>query len=103
MRLAKALRERTRAALKRGHTGAIPLLGCTLPNLKKYIENQFTEGMCWETWGKNWHLDHVKPLASFDLADSDQLREACHHTNLQPLLIEVHKLKTTKERQMRAS
>jgi hypothetical protein len=31
------------------------------------------------------HLDHIRPLKSFDLSDSGQLADACHFSNLQPL------------------
>ena len=35
---------------------------------------------------KNIELDHIRPLPSFDLTDSDQLKEAVHFSNIQPLL-----------------
>jgi len=42
--------------------------------------------MTWDNWTLDgWHIDHIKPLASFDLTDRKQLLEACHYTNLQPL------------------
>lgn len=44
--------------------------------------------MSWSNWEKGdemWHIDHIRPLDSFDLGDFSQLKEACHYTNLQPL------------------
>jgi hypothetical protein len=53
-----------------------------------YLESLFSSGMSWENWGSGpdkWHIDHKRPLASFDLTDRDQVLIACHYTNLQPL------------------
>ena len=60
------------------------MLGCTYCEFKAYIEAQFSEGMSWENYGE-WHLDHIRPLASFDLTAKAEQAKACHHTNLQPL------------------
>lgn len=61
-------------------------LGCSIEELKKYLESKFSNGMTWENYGKRgWHIDHIKPLISFDLTDRKQFLEACHYTNLQPL------------------
>ena len=61
-------------------------LGCTIEELKIHIENQFVEGMTWDNWKKDgWHIDHIRPLNSFDLTDPTQFKEAIHYTNLQPL------------------
>lgn len=43
--------------------------------------------MSWDNYGK-WHIDHIKPLADFDLSDPKQFKEACHYSNLQPLWAE---------------
>lgn len=80
------IRSRIGAALrgKCKSGSAIALLGCTVEEAKRHIEAQFLHGMSWKNWGE-WHVDHIKPLASFDLGDLDQLARACHFTNLQPL------------------
>lgn len=62
----------------------IELIGCSYNFLRKHIESQFKEGMSWNN-GKSFDIDHIKPLASFDLTDPEQLKAACHWTNLQPL------------------
>ena len=49
-----------------------------------WLEARFTPGMTWDNYGE-WHIDHVRPLASFDLTDVEQCKAACHYSNLQPL------------------
>ena len=87
-RLACRLRNRLcdvfRGKYKSG--SAVKDLGCTVNELKVYLESKFQTGMSWDNYGYyGWHIDHIKPLASFDLSDRKQLLEACHYTNLQPL------------------
>lgn len=40
--------------------------------------------MTWENFGE-WHIDHIVPLSKFNLTDYEQLKIACHFSNLQPL------------------
>jgi hypothetical protein len=87
-KLTKSLRKRLYMAIKdNAKSGsAIRDLGCTIPELKKYLENQFTTGMTWENWTmKGWWIDHKVPLANFDLTDREQFLKAVHYTNLQPM------------------
>jgi len=58
--------------------------GCSIAFLVKHIEKQFKDGMNWENRDK-WHIDHIRPCASFDLTDTKQQLECFHYTNLQPL------------------
>ena len=72
-------------------------LGCSLEYLLQYLESQFDDLMTWGQYGRDgWHIDHVRPLASFNLLDPDQRRVACHVTNLQPLWSEVNLSKGSK-------
>jgi len=63
---------------------AVSDLGCSVKYFMEHMENKFLDGMSWENHGE-WHIDHIAPLASFDLSISDELKSACHYTNLQPL------------------
>lgn len=65
---------------------ALELIGCSKTELINYLESQFSEGMTWENWSLNgWHIDHIRPISSFDLSDPAQVKECFHYTNLQPL------------------
>lgn len=63
-----------------------PLIGCSISELKGYLENLFSDGMSWDNRGMyGWHIDHVKPCASFDLTNEEEVKKCFHYTNLQPL------------------
>jgi len=96
-RLAVALRKRLNMAIRRGYkTGsAVSDLGCTIGELKSRFETMFAHGMTWENYG-DWHIDHIVPLAAFDLTERQQLLQACHYTNLQPLWREANLHKGSK-------
>jgi len=62
------------------------LIGCTVEELRHHLEAQFADGMSWDNYGRDgWHIDHIRPCASFDLTDPEQQRQCFHYTNLQPL------------------
>lgn len=85
-KLVLAIRSRFRSAFARGckKGSAVKMLGCTMTELRAHLEAKFHPGMTWENYGE-WHIDHIRPLASFDLGDPEQAKVACHYTNLQPL------------------
>jgi hypothetical protein len=60
------------------------IIGCSPEELKKYIENLFTENMTWDNHGLfGWHIDHKIPLSS--ATTEEEIYKLCHYTNLQPL------------------
>lgn len=89
--ISQRLRRRFNCALrvclgggKNKKTSVLNLLGCSMDELLVHLESQFTEGMNWNNRDK-WHVDHIKPCASFDLTDFEQQKLCFHYTNLQPL------------------
>lgn len=87
-RATRSLRSRIRSFF-RGRTksvSAMVLLGTTPVKLRARLEAQFKPGMSWDNYGYyGWHIDHIKPCASFDLSDPEQQKQCFHYTNLQPL------------------
>ena len=79
-RISNVLRGKGKKAEK-----SITLLGCSVAWLLAHLEKQFTPGMSWDNYGSGWHIDHIRPCASFDLSATDQQKQCFHYTNLQPL------------------
>lgn len=88
-KLAKNLRSRVRDAFKgrvKKTKSAQQLLGCSIKQLKKYLEASFKEGMSWDNYGYyGWHIDHHLPCVSFNLEDIEEQKKCFHYTNLKPL------------------
>jgi hypothetical protein len=83
-------RARINAALNskglRKRKGKLAFLGCSLEDFKKYLESKFKSGMNWSNYKwDGWHVDHIKPIASFDLTNEEDFKKCFHYTNLQPL------------------
>lgn len=87
-KLTMVLRNRVRSALRsqgaRKHRKTLRLLGCDTGHLKRHLESLWQPGMCWENYGE-WHIDHKRPCASFDLLDPAEQCKCFHWSNLQPL------------------
>jgi hypothetical protein len=84
--LLQRIRSRMGAVLrgKARERSTLRLIGCSLPELKAHLEGQFKTGMAWSNYGE-WHVDHVRPCASFDFSDPTSLSLCFHYTNLQPM------------------
>jgi hypothetical protein len=85
---AKNIRKRLKKFLKPGtRLGSFSyMIGCTIEELIKHLESLFEPGMTWDNYGiDGWHIDHIKPLAAFDVTDKSTWTEINHHTNLRPM------------------
>lgn len=103
--LASRIRDHTTGLLRNPakHKGILVLLCCSIEELRTHLENKFYpnpetgEAMSWDNRGfYGWHIDHIVPLSYFDLDDPEQLKRACHYTNLQPLWAKDNLVKSNK-------
>jgi hypothetical protein len=88
-RLRITLGNRLNEVLKKSKTyktsNIIELLGCTLNEVKLYLEKQFKPEMTWKNHGKIWEVDHIKSCSKFDLTKIENQQKCFHFTNLKPL------------------
>ncbi len=86
-RIARSLRTRAYTVMKGVKKSApmLRLMGGSFEEVRARLESQFRASMTWENYGVVWHIDHIRPCASFDLTQPDQQRECFHFSNLQPL------------------
>jgi hypothetical protein len=89
-KLSLLLRNRVNSAIKRGSKAGSGVrdLGCSVEELKSHLESKFQSGMTWENWGtgkRKWNIDHIMPLAAFNLANRQHVLLACHYMNLRPM------------------
>lgn len=64
--------------------GTIRALGYTAEEFRLHIERQFLRGMSWGNRSE-WHIDHIIPLAAFDLSSEAERKAANALTNLRPV------------------
>jgi len=99
-KIGRTCRARQAELVKRGlmnkgaHTEE--LNGCSWKQLKEHLEQQFRSEMTWNNYGTVWHIDHIKPVCSFDLTKQEEQLKCFHYTNLQPLLAKENLVKGSK-------
>jgi len=90
--LVEKLRSRIRRSVSRANVSKSnklnELVGCSIYDLKKYLEKKFKKGMTWEN-RKSWHIDHIIPISYFVENynfENEYVQKICfHYSNLQPL------------------
>jgi hypothetical protein len=66
------------------HTRTKEILGCTYEELIVHLNNN-DRGFVYGTSDTDYHIDHIRPIASFKLGCRFELLEACNFNNLQLL------------------
>jgi hypothetical protein len=87
-KLVTYLRSRVSSLLKKSvkTDKTIPLLGCSISELKKHLESSWLEGMSWDNYGfYGWHIDHIKPCNTFDFSSEEDQKICFHYSNLRAL------------------
>lgn len=85
--ISERIRHRVRNILngKVKSQNTLKLLGCSIPELMKHLESKFYGEMTWGNYGSYWHIDHIRPCASFNLQKKEEQKLCFHFSNLQPL------------------
>ena len=60
-------------------------LGCSIDELKTYLECKFEDNFTREYYGDVWHIDHIIPCSSWNLSDDFENKCCWNYRNLQPL------------------
>jgi hypothetical protein len=77
------------------------LLGCSTRDYAFYITGKLRDGMTLANHGAVWELDHIVPImqrnADGNRPDQETIISRFHFTNVAPVLIEEHRVKTIAE------
>jgi len=63
----------------------VEYLGCSIGELKTYLESKFIENMSWDNYGEIWHIDHIIPCNAWDFSNEFENKCCWNYRNLQPL------------------
>lgn len=72
------------------------IIGCSIAFYRRWIEHQFTPEMNWDNHGEYWHIDHVRPCASFNLADNKEFKSCFNWRNVRPVQKRINLSKNDK-------
>ena len=59
-----------------------PYFGLDSKTMKKWIEIQFKDGLCWENYAKAWQFDHIVPVVYFDYTNEADLMLCWNFINI---------------------
>ena len=84
------LRSRLRSAIQtigaKKQYRTLKYLGCSIEEFSWRMEALWRDGMSWDNYGTEWHIDHIIPLAA--AKNEEEIRLLFHYSNTQPLWAE---------------
>jgi hypothetical protein len=87
-KVSHSIRSRVREALTFNRifksSKTFEMLGYTQDDLVNHLEQQFTFGMSWSNYGKEWHVDHIRPISSFRIKTQEDIARCWALKNLMP-------------------
>ena len=89
-------RSRIKQCLKRKQKKSIEYLGCNAKEFYDWIDFAKDINFTYENYGKEWQIDHVIPLANFDMNSIDQQSLAFNWRNTMPILTTINLSKQSK-------
>lgn len=94
-KLRMRLRSRINIAIKNGTKSdlTMKLIGCSLERLRNHlqktaIKNEYLDFNINDYDGKSYHIDHIKPICSFNLSIPEQQKECFNWSNMRILKAE---------------
>jgi hypothetical protein len=80
---------------------SIEYIGCSIEELKQHLQqtalsNGYLDFDINNYSGKEYHIDHIKACANFDLTNEEHQKECFHYTNLQILDAKTNIIKSNK-------
>jgi hypothetical protein len=85
-RITESLKVRIHEVLKEyKDTSSNYLLGCTKGHIVSWLTYQQEDGIDWDNYASHWHIDHVIPLAFFDITIKAEQLMCFNWMNLRPL------------------
>lgn len=68
-----------------------PYFGLDIENIRKWFEYQFSKGLSWENFAKEWQFDHIIPVVYFDHSSDKELRLCWNFINLRVEPLQLNK------------
>jgi hypothetical protein len=81
----RRINECLKGDIKSNKSKSLTILGCSIQYYKSWLSFNFTDEMNWNNYGSHWHIDHVKPIDSYNLLIEDEVNQCFSWKNTIPL------------------